>query len=255
MADVRAWRLLVAEDEAPQREALCALLRSLRPHAVVQACEDGLAALEWLDANPVDLALLDIRMPGASGLEVAERVLARGGEVVFTTAFEAHALRAFEQGAVDYLLKPLQPARVREALERFERRRGPGGAFPSPIDLAGLAKLLESAAPPRLRWINASLGDTLRVIAVDDVLAFHADDKLTRVLTAEGDALIRAPLKELAPRLDPVLFSQAHRSLIVRLSAIDRVRKDELGRHVLTLKGREARFAVSQGALARLRTL
>lgn len=257
-------RLLLAEDEAPQRDALRAMLGRLWPDAEVLVAEDGLEALERLQDVSVDLAFLDVRMPGASGLEVAERVLATGGAVVFTTAYEAYAVRAFEQGAVDYLLKPVTEARLAQAIERWRQRNGHAiaaehtttrrGDAPA-IDLATLAALLREGAPLRLRWISASLGDTVRLVGVDDVQAFHAEDKMTRVLTATGDALIRSPLKELLPQLDPDVFWQVHRSLIVQVSAIEHVRRDELGRGVLTLKGRLERFAVSQGAMPRFRGL
>lgn len=257
-------RLLLAEDEAPQRDALRVMLGRLWPDAEVLVAEDGLEALERLQDASVDLAFLDVRMPGASGLEVAERVLATGGAVVFTTAYEAYAVRAFEQGAVDYLLKPVTEARLAQAIERWRQRNGHAIAAEhtttrrgdaSAIDLAALAALLREGAPLRLRWISASLGDTVRLVGVDDVQAFHAEDKMTRVLTATGDALIRSPLKELLPQLDPDVFWQVHRSLIVRVSAIEHVRRDEIGRGVLMLKGRPERFAVSQGAMPRFRGL
>ncbi len=263
--------VLVAEDEAPQREALVAMLARLWPQARIRTAEDGLDALEQLATQGVDLAFLDIRMPGATGLEVAERVIAAGGSVVFTTAYDAHAVQAFEQGAIDYLLKPLREERVAQAVDRWRQRRG-AGAVPGSsaydrsasaelqaaapgIDLVALGDLLRGSAPPRLRWISASLGDTVRVIGIEDVQAFHAEDKMTHVLTAQGDALVRATLRELLPRLDPEAFWQVHRSLIVRIGAIDQLRRDELGRGVLLLKGRGERFAVSQAALPRFRGL
>lgn len=252
--------VLVAEDEAPQREAQRAMLARLWPDAHVRTAKDGLDALEQLAALPVDLAFLDIRMPGATGLEVAEQVIAAGGAVVFTTAYDAHAVQAFEQGAIDYLLKPLREDRVAQAIERW-RQRVPSVAMAtttppaSALDLAALAALLRDSAPPRLRWISASLGDTVRLIGIEDVQAFHAEDKMTRVLTAQGDAVIRATLRELLPQLDPEAFWQVHRSLIVRVGAIDALRRDELGRSVLQLKGRSERFAVSQAALPRFRGL
>lgn len=258
MSKATAPQLLVAEDEAPQREALVALLARLWPEARVRAAEDGLDALEQLATQPVDLAFLDIRMPGASGLTVAGRVLETGGDVVFTTAYDAHAVQAFEQGAIDYLLKPLRDDRVAQAIARWRARRATAPA-PTPagsaIDLEALSALLRRAEAPRLRWISASLGDVVTMIAIDDVQAFHAEDKMTRVLTAQGDALIRTPLRELLAQLDPDVFWQVHRSLIVRIGAIDRVQRDELGRGVLRLKGRDERFGVSQAAMPRFRGL
>lgn len=253
--------VLVAEDEAPQREALRSMLVRLWPEARVRTAEDGLDALEQLGARPVDLAFLDIRMPGATGLAVAGQVIAAGGAVVFTTAYDAHAVQAFEQGAIDYLVKPLREERVLQAIERWRQRQRPGGestAAPTEttgLDLNALAALLRGSEPPRLRWISASLGDTVRLIGIEDVQAFHAEEKMTRVLTAQGDAVIRATLRELLPQLDPDAFWQVHRSLIVRVGAIEVLRRDELGRSVLLLKGRSERFSVSQAALPRFRGL
>ena len=245
-------RVLVAEDEAPQRDALLERLAALLPGVTLLPCADGLDALERLAEDRVDLAFLDIRMPGASGMEVAREVIRGGGAVVFTTAYEAHAVQAFEQGDVDSLLKPLKDEPLQRAIARW-RERQRAGAVSAGIDLAALASLLESSAPARLRWISASLGDTVRLIDIDDVEAFHAEDKMTRVLAAGGDAVIRPTLKELLPQLDSSEFLQVHRSLIVRIGCIDRVRRDELGRYSLSLRGREERFPVSQGALPRLR--
>lgn len=247
--------VLVAEDEAPQREALVAMLRRALPDAELTVMEDGLAALEWLETHHAHLAFLDIRMPGASGLQVAAAVIDAGGDVVFTTAYEDHAVQAFEQGAVDYLLKPLSEQRVEQSITRWQARREPLSAAGAAtrLDMAALAALLRQAEPPRLKWITATLGDSLRVIDIDAVQAFHAGDKMTRVLTLEGDALIRPSLKELLPQLDPERFWQVHRSLIVAVAAIDRVRRDDLGRHQLSIRSRDERFAVSQAALPRLR--
>lgn len=247
--------VLVAEDEAPQREALCAMLARLWPAARVRVAEDGLDALEQVEAHPVDLAFLDIRMPGASGLVVAERVIARGGGVVFTTAYDAHAVQAFDQGALDYLLKPLSEARVERAIARWRPGRDAGRDVAPGLDLTALAALLRGAERSRLRWISASLGDTVRVFGIDDVQAFHAEDKMTRVLTPHGDAVIRTTLRELMPQLDPDAFWQVHRSLIVRVGAIDILHRDELGRGMLRLKGRSERFVVSKAALPRFRGL
>jgi len=244
-------RVLVAEDEDPQRAALLVLLAQRWPEAeVVAECSDGLAALEALEEHTPDVAFLDIRMPGISGLEVAKAALERGCRVVFTTAFDHYAVQAFEQGAIDYLLKPLRPERLDAAIARLRL----DGARPGPMDAEALRDALARSEPlRRLQWISANLGDTLRLLAIDDVQAFHAEDKMTRVMAADGEALIRTPLRELLPQLDPETFWQVHRSLIVQLRAVDRVRKDELGRHLLRLRGRAEEFPVSQAAVARFR--
>jgi DNA-binding LytR/AlgR family response regulator len=246
-----AIRALVAEDEAPQRASLVALLGELWPELDICAtCADGLEALEALAAQRPQLAILDIRMPGVSGMEVARVAMAGGARVLFTTAHDDYAVRAFEAGAVDYVLKPVRRERLALALERVrERLAAPAG------DIEAVAAVMD-AAPPQagsLQWISASLGDSLQVIGIDEVLYFHAQDKLTRVVTAEGEALIRTPLKELLGQLDARQFWQVHRSVIVRVAAIERFRRGELGRTELSLKGRRERLPVAQAFAARLR--
>lgn len=253
-------RVLLVEDEAPQRAALLAALRAHWPRASVREAGDGDAALAALaDAPgdgavpPFDVAFLDIRLPGASGLAVARAAIARGVRVVFTTAYDQHAVEAFEQGAVDYLLKPIRPERLADTLRRVEAALATGAAAaPAP---AGLDALLAALQPARrLQWISASLGDTLKLIAVDEVLAFRAEDKMSRLVTADGDAVIRPSLKELLPQLDPERFWQVHRSAIVQVAAIAHVKRDELGRHVLRLKQRpDEPIPVSRAFLPRLR--
>lgn len=251
-------RVLLVEDEAPQRAALQAALLAQWPGAAVLALGDGDAALEALaasasgDAPGFDVAFLDIRLPGASGLAVARAAIARGVRVVFTTAYDQHAVEAFEHGAVDYLLKPIRPERLAETLLRVEAALAAGAAAPAAAGLDALVAALQPAR--RLQWISASLGDTLKLIAVDEVLAFRAEDKMSRLVTADGDAVIRPSLKELLPQLDPERFWQVHRSAIVQVAAIAHVKRDELGRHVLRLKQRpDEPIPVSRAFLPRLR--
>lgn len=245
-------RALVAEDEAPQREALLAMLTRAWPELELIPCEDGIAALEAAAAQRIDLAFLDIRMPGLDGLRVA-RALPDPCLVVFTTAYDEYAISAFELGAIDYLLKPLRAERLAQSLERI-RARLADGSRPA---LAGALDAIEATRvrPEPLRWISASVGDVVRLIAVDEVLAFHAQDKYTRVIGAAGESLIRTPLKELLPRLDAADWAQVHRSLIVRLAAVAELRKDDLGRWQLRLKDNAERFAVSQALMARFRPM
>lgn len=251
-------RVLLVEDEAPQRAALQAALLAQWPGAAVLALGDGDAALEALaasasgDAPGFDVAFLDIRLPGASGLAVARAAIARGVRVVFTTAYDQHAVEAFEHGAVDYLLKPIRPERLAETLRRVEAALAAGAAAPAATGLDALVAALQPAR--RLQWISASLGHTLKLIAVDEVLAFRAEDKMSRLVTADGDAVIRPSLKELLPQLDPERFWQVHRSAIVQVAAIAHVKRDELGRHVLRLKQRpDEPIPVSRAFLPRLR--
>lgn len=247
---------LIAEDEAPQRAALVALLGELWPELELCAvCADGLSALEALAEHRPRLAILDIRMPGVSGLDVARVAVAAGAQVLFTTAYDEYALRAFDAGAIDYLLKPVQRDRLQLALqrlrERLESRREP------PLDVldATLAARPGGTRPGQLQWITAGLGDSLRLLGIDEVLYFQAQDKLTRVVTADAEALIRSPLRELAEQLDPTLFWQVHRSVLVRVSAIAQIRRNELGRHELWLRDRAERLPVAQAFAATLKVM
>ncbi|MDR7069281.1 DNA-binding LytR/AlgR family response regulator [Pseudoxanthomonas japonensis] len=245
---------LIAEDEAPQRRALQQQLRAAWPELdVVAVCEDGVSALEAVVQHRPQVAFLDIRMPGVSGLDVARQVVAQGGLVVFTTAYEDYAIRAFEAGAADYLLKPVQDARLEQAVARVQERLADTRA----PDLRTLIDDLEARLRPQgdrlIRWITASVGDSVRMIAIDDVLFFQAQDKYVRVVTASDEAIIRMTIKELLGGVDPDVFWQVHRGVLVRVQAIDRVRKDELGRHHLSVKGRTDVLPVSAAFQQRFR--
>jgi DNA-binding LytR/AlgR family response regulator len=245
---------LIAEDEAPQRRALQQQLRTAWPELeLVAVCEDGLSALEAVTRHRPRVAFLDIRMPGVSGLDVARQVVAQGGLVVFTTAYEDYAIRAFEAGAADYLLKPVQDARLAQAVERMRARLAEARV----PDMRSLIDDLEARLRPQgdrlIRWITASVGDSVRMIAIDEVLFFQAQDKYVRVVTADDEAIIRMSLKELLGGLDPDVFWQVHRGVLVRVQAIDRVRKDELGRHQLSVKGRKDVLPVSGAFQQRFR--
>lgn len=245
---------MIAEDEAPQRRALQQQLHAAWPELeIVAICEDGVSALEAVARHRPRIAFLDIRMPGVNGLDVARKVVEQEGLVVFTTAYEDYAIRAFEAGAADYLLKPVQDARLAQAVERVRERL----ADPRAPDLRALIDDLEARLRPQgerlIRWITASVGDSVRMIAIDEVLFFQAQDKYVRVATADDDAIIRMPLKELLGGLDHDVFWQVHRGVLVRVQAIDRVRKDELGRHQLSVKGRKDVLPVSAAFQQRFR--
>lgn len=251
---MKAVTALIAEDEAPQRLALHEQLLEAWPELVIVAiCEDGLSALDAVAAHRPTVAFLDIRMPGVSGLDVARAVVENGGLVVFTTAYDDYAIGAFETGAADYLLKPVQPARLAQAVERLRERLQEAPA----TDLRAVMERLEARLRPRgdrlVRWITASVGDSVRMIGIDEVLYFQAQDKYVCVTTAEDKAIIRTSLKELLGGLDPDEFWQVHRGVVVRVKAIDRVRKDELGRYTLSLKGRDESLPVSSAFQQRFR--
>lgn len=245
---------LIAEDEAPQRLALQGQLLEAWPELeIVAVCEDGLSALDAVAVHKPSVAFLDIRMPGVSGLDVARAVVGNGGLVVFTTAYDDYAIGAFEAGAADYLLKPVQPARLARAVERLRERLQQAPAADLQAAIARLEAHLRPTGNKLIRWIGASIGDSVRMIGIDEVLCFQAQDKYVRVVTAQDESIIRTSLKELLAGLDPEEFWQVHRGVVVRVNAIDRVRKDEFGRHVLTLKGRGETLPVSAAFQQRFR--
>ena len=235
---------LIAEDEPLMRERLKEQLADVWPELeIVALAEDGDAALAAFDAHRPDLAFLDIRMPGRSGLDVAALI---GAEchVVFVTAYDQYAVQAFDAGAVDYLLKPVEADRLATTVERVRKRL----AAP-PADLTALlAQLRETAvaAPSRLKWIKAAVGKQVKLIAIGDVLYFQSDTKYTRVVLAQSEALIRTPLKDLVAGLDPDRFWQIHRGTIVNADAIAGVLREDAERQFVLLKGRPERLAISR---------
>jgi len=244
-------RAVIAEDEALLREDLVAALGRAWPGLeIVAACEDGASALEAIANQKPDVAFLDIRMPGLTGLEVAAAgsEASPGTAIVFVTAYNQYAVDAFDRGAVDYLLKPLVPDRLAATVERLKARIATGGA--SPQALAAILEELRTKIPATSRasalaWITASIGKETRLILVEDVAYFKAEDKYTVVATAEGEALIRKPIRELLDGLDPAVFKQVHRSTIVNLRAIAGVTRDDTGRGTIRLKNRPDTLAVS----------
>jgi DNA-binding LytR/AlgR family response regulator len=234
---------LIAEDEPMLRAQLTARLREAWPELrdIVEA-ENGDQALALFEERRPDVAFLDIRMPRQSGLDVA-RAIAGRCHVVFVTAYDEYAIAAFDEGAIDYVLKPVTADRIGKVVARIKARL----ATP-PVDLAALlAKLAareESAAP--LRWIRASLGNVMQMIAVVDVVYFQAEDKYTKVVTRDSAALIRKPIKDLYDELDQEAFWQIHRATIVNLQAIARVERDFRDQPVITLKSRPEKLTVSR---------
>lgn len=236
---------IVAEDEASQRQALRRLLQQEWPElAIVAECEDGLSALEALQAHQPAIAFLDIRMPGMNGLEIAAR-LGATVQVAFTTAYSEHAIQAFEQGAVDYLLKPIAPERLRTTLERMRRRIASGERGDIAGALAALHATGHDAAARPMHWIAASVGSTVRMIPLEEIHFFQSTDKYTRVLSRQGEAVIRTPLKELLAALDPDIFWQVHRSVIVRVAGVRAMHALGGERFELELTGTPERVPVS----------
>ncbi len=245
---------IIADDEDLPRSELRRMLAAAWPGLqVVGECEHGPAAIEAIDALRPDIAWLDIRMPGRSGLEVARAASGRC-HVVFTTAYDSHAVAAFDAGAVDYLLKPVAADRLAQAVQRLQQRlaqREPAADLDRLVErlagrLAGGGPGTRGATVAPLRWVSASVGETIKLFAIDEILFFQSDEKYTRVVTANDEAHVRKPLKELAEGLDADLFWQVHRGVIVRASAIARAQRDDTGRITLQLRQRPERLTVSQ---------
>lgn len=247
---MRYWRphlspkAVLAEDESLLREQLRELLAAAWPElSIVALAEDGKQAIRAMEEHRPDVLFLDIQMPEASGLEVARRASGRC-HVVFVTAYDQYAVAAFEEGAVDYVMKPLSGARIATAVQRVKQR-----LRMAPASLHGLLDNL--ANPPLragryLRWINASRGDDVQLITIEEVRYFQADAKYTRVVAAKREGLIRKSLKELLDELDPTMFRQIHRATVVNLNAVESVGRDLKGHVILRIKDRPELLPVSQ---------
>jgi DNA-binding LytR/AlgR family response regulator len=246
-------RAIIADDERLMREQLRARLAEVWPELeVVAEAKNGEEAVAAVRDHAPDLAFLDIRMPGMTGIEAA-RAIGDSCHVVFITAYNEYAVEAFEQGAVDYVLKPAERERLQLTVARLKKRLGQ-----PPSDLRDLLTRLADrldggakpaslqAGPERLQWIQASVGQQLKLIPVADVLFFTSDEKYTRVQTETVEALIRKPIKELVEELDPVKFWQIHRSTIVNVDAISGVTRDFRGRQLVQVKGRPDKLEVSR---------
>ena len=239
---------VVADDERLMREQIIGRLKEAWPELlIVGEAANGREAVALVHSQEPDIAFLDIRMPGMDGIEAA-RALAGRVHVVFVTAYDEYAVSAFEQGAVDYLLKPPDPGRIALTCERLRSRIKQA---PDPMNdvLAQLAQQLGAGgAAPReyLRWVQASVGANLRMIPTSDILFFRAEDKYTRVQTPRLEALIRKPIKELIEELDPKEFWQIHRSTVVRVDAIEQVSRSLSGKQVVQLKGHDEKLEVSR---------
>jgi DNA-binding LytR/AlgR family response regulator len=235
---------LIAEDEPLMRERLKEKLAEVWPDlAIVAEAEDGEQALALFAEHRPQLAFLDIRMPGRTGLDVAAAI---GAEchVVFITAYDQYALQAFEAGAVDYLLKPVETDRLRAMVERIQRK-----LESPPIDLSALVAQLRASARPEsawMKWIKAAVGKQVKLIPVSDVVYFQSDTKYTRVVLANGEALIRTPLKELLAGLDPEKFWQVHRGTIINLDAVTGVLREDAERQFVLLKNRQEKLPISR---------
>jgi len=233
---------LIAEDEPMLRAQLKSRLADAWPElAIIAEAANGADALAMVEAHQPDIVFLDIRMPVKSGIDVA-RALEGRCHAVFVTAYDEYAVAAFDEGAVDYVLKPVSPERIAKVVARLKSRLAS-----APLDLtAVLARLAAREGGGFLKWIRASLGATMKLVDVGDVLYFQAEDKYTKVVTAAGDAHIKKPIKELFEELDPETFWQIHRATIVNLRAIAKIERDWRDQPVISLRDRGEKLTVSR---------
>ena len=234
---------VIADDEPLLRAGLKAALAQAWPELeVVAEAANGAEAVHAVREHQPAFAFLDIEMPAMNGLDAA-RAIDGQAHVVFVTAYDRYAVEAFERGAVDYVLKPAESARLAETARRLKARLGTPATSLEAL-LGELSRRV--AAPEPLQWLQASLGSTLKLINVDDVQYFQSDTKYTRVVTREGEALVKKTLKELASELDARHFWQVHRGTIVNIRAIASVCVDDTGRREIALRDRPEKLEVSR---------
>ena len=250
---------LIADDEPLLREALVGHLARVWPELeVIAQARNGREAIELFESKRPDVCFLDVHMPGLNGVEAASRIGSRA-HLVFVTAYDHYAVEAFAHGALDYLVKPVEPARLAETVARLKERlqaSRPARNTESLLEqlAAQLARLSEKQAPTPLRWIRAQVGSSLRLIAVEDIDYLRSDTKYTRVAWRgdrgePGEALVRTALKDLVTQLDPTLFVQVHRSVVINLRAVDHVTRGDHETAEVHLKGRDEVLPVSRSFL------
>ena len=248
---------LIADDEPLLRERLIAMLARLWPDlAVVAEARNGREAVELFDQHTPEIVFLDVHMPGMNGIEAA-RCVGRRAQIVFVTAFENYAVEAFRQGAIDYVVKPFDEARLTDTVQRLRQRLSAETADTIQGDgsiesvLEKLAKEIREKREPQkyLSWIKASVGAAVRLIPVAQVFYLRSDAKYTLVVWQGGEALIRRTIRELADELDPEKFSQIHRSTIVNLHFVSHVTHGNNETGDVHLSGRQESLAVSRSYL------
>ena len=268
-----ATTAVIADDERLLREQLRARLAEVWPELeIVGEAKNGAEAVALTESERPDIVFLDIRMPGMTGIEAARAIAQlpvdddgrrrrrrarhrrpwHGCEIVFITAYDQYAIEAFQQGVVDYVLKPAERDRLQVTVDRVKKRLAERGAGESP-DATGMQQLLQKlaakmnpGAAPKLKWIQATVGASIQMIPVEDVLFFISDEKYTRVQTATLEALIRKPIKELVDELDAEVFWQIHRSTLVNTRMIAGVTRDLRGRQLVAVRGHPEKLEVSR---------
>ncbi|MDY7537498.1 LytTR family DNA-binding domain-containing protein [Undibacterium sp. RTI2.1] len=238
---------IIADDERLMRDQLRSRLEQVWPELqILDEAKNGEEAVQLVETLQPDFAFLDIRMPAKTGLEAAKEI-GNKAHIVFITAYDQYAIEAFDHGAVDYVLKPADVERLTRTVERLKTRLH-SQAEPNDMSnmLAQLAKQMGIGKQSYLQWIQASIGQELRLIPVEEILFFQSDEKYTRVQTASYEALIRKPVRDLAEELDPALFWQIHRATLVNAKAISGVVRDMRGRHLVQVKGLTEKLEVSR---------
>jgi len=237
---------VIADDEPLLRAQLRARLARLWPDLdVVHEMENGRDILQVLDDHSPQVVFLDIHMPGVSGLEAARAVAGRA-HIVFVTAYDEHAIEAFERGAIDYVLKPFNEERLQVTVDRLRERVSARPEASLDALVEQLAGRLGTRSNDHLRWIKASVGSNVRLIPVEEVLFFQSDEKYTRVVTQEAESLIRKPIKELLEELDPAKFWQIHRATIVNVDHIAAVRRGLKDQAEIALRDHPETLVVSR---------
>jgi len=243
-------KAIIADDEPLLAKHLKARLAALWPQLeIAGVAANGIEARDMIEGLRPDIAFLDIRMPGLTGLEVVQTLspeARRACRVVFVTAYDEFAVQAFEREAVDYLLKPVADDRLQSAIERLQRAL-PAPASAQSDDLLQRLQAMMRRPGEHLRWVRASVGNDVRLVAADEICYFQATDKYTAVFTRDTELLIRTPIKELAKQLDPEQFWQVHRGTLVNAKQIVSARHDAFGRVSLKLRDRPEALAVSRG--------
>ena len=247
---------LIADDEPLLRDALERMLVRAWPELkIVSRARNGREAIDQFEAQRPDICFLDVQMPGKTGVEAAQHI-GRRAHLVFVTAYDQYAVQAFAQGVLDYLVKPVEPARLAETVTRLkERLRASQPALNTEALLQQLvANLARNKEPETLKWVRASVGQTVRLIAVDDIDYLRSEEKYTQIAWRDDagqprDAVIRTPLKELIGQLDPAQFAQVHRSVVVNLRAISHVTRGPNETANIHLKGRDQVLPVSRSYL------
>jgi DNA-binding LytR/AlgR family response regulator len=248
---------LIADDEPLLREHLASLLGRLWPELrIVAMARNGREAIEFAQRERPDIVFLDVHMPGLSGIEAA-RVMGRQAQLVFVTAYEQYAVQAFEQGAIDYVVKPIAEDRLRDTVLRLRERialgsptsSAQGSDFDAVLDALASRMAQRTPRPAWLQWIKASVGNSVRLIEVEQIIYLRSDEKYTLVVWPGGEALIRKPIRELIGELDPQHFAQVHRSVIVNLRHVAQVVRGDNETADVHLRGRNETLPVSRSFL------